>query len=259
MEDLTTPELQPTNTHVIASEADLSVLEKLKPESREKLEEIIQAFRVSFDAPIQKEVIANPTNADFLNMADASVRRLVKMGKNLSTFRTISQEDQVALLKGSVLEVLILRSIRMFDRRTLGWHVKKSGTEHSVSASVLTDSKDSMVFFEQYQHFATGVMMSIHGDNVLLMLLMIMSIFSPDRPNVKNKQVISDVQEGYARLLHEYITVRFPNADAKLYAKILQKLTDIRDLDETHAKMLLHMDVERLEPLIVEIFDLGST
>lgn len=222
------------------------------------MEEIIQAFRVSFDVPIHREVISNPNNAEFLNMADASVRRLVKMGKNLSTFRSISQEDQVALLKGSVLEVLILRSIKMFDRRTMNWHVKRSGTEHTVSATGLQANKDSMAFLEQYQKFATGVMMSIQGDMALLMLLMVLSVFSPDRPNVKNKAVVSEAQEGYARLLQEYVNVRFPTADSSLFGKILQKLADIRDLDETHAKMLLHMNVDQLEPLIVEIFDLSS-
>lgn len=248
----------PTNTHVIASEISEDALRKLPQPLREKMEEIIQAFRVSFDVPIHREVISNPNNAEFLNMADASVRRLVKMGKNLSTFRSISQEDQVALLKGSVLEVLILRSIKMFDRRTMNWHVKRSGTEHTVSATGLQANKDSMAFLEQYQKFATGVMMSIQGDMALLMLLMVLSVFSPDRPNVKNKAVVSEAQEGYARLLQEYVNVRFPTADSSLFGKILQKLADIRDLDETHAKMLLHMNVDQLEPLIVEIFDLSS-
>ena len=67
------------------------------------------AFRVSFDAPIDKTVYDNPSGSQFLDMADMSVRRLVKMAKHLKVFQALDQEDQISLLKGSVLEVLILR------------------------------------------------------------------------------------------------------------------------------------------------------
>ena len=64
---------------------------------------------MSFDAPIDKTVYDNPSGSQFLDMADMSVRRLVKMAKHLKVFQALDQEDQISLLKGSVLEVLILR------------------------------------------------------------------------------------------------------------------------------------------------------
>ena len=73
--------------------------------------QVLAAFRVSFDAPIDKTVYDNPSGSQFLDMADMSVRRLVKMAKHLKVFQALDQEDQISLLKGSVLEVLILRYV----------------------------------------------------------------------------------------------------------------------------------------------------
>ncbi len=69
----------------------------------------MHAFHVSFDEPIDKTVYDNPSESQFLDMADMSVRRLVKMAKKLDVFLQLPQEDQISLLKGCVLEVLILR------------------------------------------------------------------------------------------------------------------------------------------------------
>ena len=73
--------------------------------------QVLGAFKVSFDAPIDKSVYDNPSQSQFLDMADMSVRRLVRMAKQLAAFRALDQGDQISLLKGSVLEVLILRSV----------------------------------------------------------------------------------------------------------------------------------------------------
>ena len=251
-------EVKPTATHMFVTEVDTAGLELLGPELRLKLEEVLTAFRVSFDVPIQKQVLENPSNADFLNMADMSVRRLVKMGKNISMFRNLQQEDQVALLKGSVLEVLILRSLKMFDQHSMEWTVQRNGVPRTVSAAALQyGNKESVIFMEQYQRFASNVMMAVHGDHMVLMLLIVLSIFSPDRVNLKDKEAVSAAQEEYVTLLREYITLHYPKEEL-MFAKVLQKLADIRELDELHCKMLLHMSVEQLEPLIIEIFDLSS-
>ena len=65
------------------------------------------------------------------------------------------------------------------------------------------------------------------------------------------------LQEEYANVLQEYVAVQFPR-ESLMLARLLQRLTDIRDLNEKHTSMLLHMKVDELEPLIIEIFDLGA-
>ena len=90
--------------------------------------QVIRAFHISFDAPIPENLQPSPTNSEFLNMADISVRRLVKMSKHLPRFKNLDPEDQVVLLKGAVLEVLVLRSVKIFDPKGQTWTLQKVGS-----------------------------------------------------------------------------------------------------------------------------------
>jgi len=72
---------------------------------------------------MERQPLAAPSNVQFLNMADTSVRRLVKMAKNLAHFRKLEQRDQISLLKGAIVEVLVLRSSKMFNASSMSWQV----------------------------------------------------------------------------------------------------------------------------------------
>ena len=251
-------EADPNQTHILASSVDPVSLDGLSKAARHSLEEVMKAFQLSFDGPMERQPMPSPSGIDFLNMADTSVRRLVKMAKHLSIFREFEQEDQIALLKGAVVEVLILRSAKMFDSKTMAWSVNKAGAQHQVAATAFQlGNEDSMSFFDQYRRFACSLIQATQKDNIILMLMIVMTVLSPDRVHSENQSRVSKAQEVYADILREYISVRYPK-DEPMFARILQKLADIRDLNETHTRMLMHMKVEELEPLIVEIFDVSS-
>ena len=52
------------------------------------------------------------------------------------------------------------------------------------STSLETEHSSS-VFFDQYKRFVMGTIRATRCDNTVLMFLMVMSVFSSDRPNVK--------------------------------------------------------------------------
>ena len=227
--------------------------------SQQRIQEVMKAFKISFDAPVDHSLPASPNGVEFLNLADASVRRLVKMAKHLSSFRSLDQEDQISLLKGAVVEVLILRSTKMFDTQNSGWMVPKGGSKLTVQAEGLAQTNaESMSFFQQYQRFTMSFLQAIRNDNIVLMLIIVLTVLSPDRVNLKAHEQIEKVQEEYASVLKEYCQHKYPS-DVLMFAKVLQKLADIRDINETHTRMLNYMKVDELEPLIVEIFDMNST
>ena len=85
---------------------------------------------------------------------------------------------------------------------------------------------------------------------------MVLSVLSPDRPAIKDKEAVSAAQEEYASVLREYISKTYPK-DPVMFARVLQKLTDIRNLHDIHAIMLQRANLNNIEPLILEIFDLG--
>lgn len=247
----------PAMTHVIASTVDPSSVENMSPWSRGMLLEVVRSFHASFDKPMERQPVDAPSNVEFLNMADTSVKRLVKMAKRLTVFRSLDQMDQISLLKGAVVEVLILRSAKMFNSSTLSWQVNKEGKDHTLSASCFRHGPpESMIFLQYYHNFVMKLLRSTHNDNVILMLLIVMTVFSPDRANPKSIPIVSKAQEEYANILQEYVQLNYPYEPLML-PRLLQRLADIRDMNEKHTAMLLNMQIDQLEPLIIEIFDIG--
>lgn len=52
-----------------------------------------------------------------------------------------------------------------------------------------------------------------------------------------------------------YAGLRFAE-DHTLFARLIMKLTDLRNINEVHTQMLLRMKIDAIEPLLLEIFDL---
>ena len=68
-----------------------------------------------------KSLPTNPT--EVFNIADGFVRRIIKVAKQLDYFRNIEKDDQIALLKGSVVEIMMLRSAVNFNPKTESWNL----------------------------------------------------------------------------------------------------------------------------------------
>lgn len=322
----------------------------------------------------QTEFLANtsaslksaPKNTtEFVNLAEIFVRKIIKVAKYIEFFKMIAKDDQISLLKGSVVEIMMLRSAVNYDVQTESWSlntkacisnpssktsstmtsaVSSPTTPESASSSTSGNSNPlmnggmdmSMInamrerakmmgfdvdalrqqaaglgfdvaklagkahamgersadtvgldlsfksedseenhesttrlssdllkmgnpetqnMFLTYSKFIKSLMKVIHGDLLILKILIMLSLFSPDRSGLCEPDKVQEIQECYAKVLQKYVRERFPD-DSTLFAKIIMKLTDLRNINEVHTKMLLRMKVDNIEPLLVEIFDL---
>ena len=122
------------------------------------------------------------------------------------------------------------------------------------AASLAHGSPQSMTFILQYQSFVRTLLASTRHDNVVLMLLIVMTLLSPDRASDPR---VSAAQERYASVLQRYVALAYPDQPLML-ARVVQRLADIRDMNEKHTALLMNVQVDQLEPLITEIFDLGA-
>lgn len=65
----------------------------------------------------------DPTLLNVINLTDIAIRRIIKMAKKLAAFKTLCQEDQIALLKGGCTELMILRAVMSYDADKGCWKV----------------------------------------------------------------------------------------------------------------------------------------
>lgn len=137
----------------------------------------------------------------------------------------------------------------------------EEGTSNSAEASCISSeilkngNPETKTMFLTYSKFIRSLMSTIFGDLMILKFLIMLSLFSPDRQGLENKALVERFQEIYVHALKKYIEIRY-SEEKNMFARCIMKLTDLRNVNEVHTKMLLKMHVEDIEPLLVEMFDL---
>nr|KAG5708734.1 hypothetical protein BaRGS_034951 [Batillaria attramentaria] len=198
-----------------------SAIDQLLPDQQSLVRELQFAMEeTSFLAQTSTSMKSLPsTPTEFVNMAEGFVRKVIKVAKHIATFKTLPKDDQIALLKGSVVDIMMLRSAVNYDPYTESWNLS---TKDCLNRS--TSSSSSEV---------------------------------ADRSELEGHERVQKVQEDYATALQAYAGLRFPE-DRTLFARLVMKLTDLRNINEVHSKMLLKLKIDDMEPLLLEVFDLPS-
>src|SRR6218665_2709750 len=90
----------------------------LSPDDSAAIQDLHEAYFNSLKFYInEKELSRNGANlSDLVNIAELSVRRVIEMAKRIPEFKALSQVEQIHLLKGGSIELLILRSVMTFDK-----------------------------------------------------------------------------------------------------------------------------------------------
>lgn len=156
------------------------------------------------------------------------------------------------------MEILVLRSAVGYDPTDQKWKVRlqQAAIEHNIDPAIINEQ----LGFSMYQDHVKLVK-SLHEltqSNAIVMILMfVIQIFTPDRPNLKNIEAVTNAQHKFMLWLRSYLESIMPVKEAKtLFPKLLLKLLDIRCLGESGAKLVSNLDISKLEPLLIEVFSL---
>ena len=221
------------------------------------IEELRRAYNSSLEITLEEEPSRQNIQdvSQLANIAEISVRRVIDMAKKVNAFKRLPQTDQIQLLKGGSIELLILRSVITYDREK-GHFLDPSDREETSALNIEQFTKVEGGLFEDHMKFVKSAL-EMGADQTCLILLLIISLFSPDRPNLLNKEQIGDEQEKYSQLLFKYLcTVYQPGTAQRMFPKLLMKLTDIRNLNEEHSQVLLKVNPICLQPLMQEVLEL---
>ena len=159
--------------------------------------------------------------------------------------------------------MFLLRSAMGFDSKSRGWKFKFQN-EQSESAKVKEGKLDSKVlntlgssmvvshitFVQQLQEVTCN-------DRLILMLLFIVELMSPDRPNLENQNLVAKCQEQHLLWLKAYLESIVSVVEArKVYPQLLEKLHDVRLLSDESGHLASSLEISKLAPLLVEVLDL---
>ncbi|XP_026223683.1 vitamin D3 receptor A isoform X3 [Anabas testudineus] len=189
------------------------------------------------------------------DLVSYSIQKVIGFAKMIPGFRELTAEDQIALLKSSAIEIIMLRSNQSFSLEDMSWSC--GGPDFKYCINDVTKAGHTLELLEPLVKFQVGLKkLNLHEEEHVL--LMAICLLSPDRPGVQDHARIEQLQDRLSDVLQAYIRVNHPGGRL-LYAKMIQKLADLRSLNEEHSKQYRSLSFQpehsmQLTPLVLEVF-----
>uniref|UniRef100_A0A7N5P2L0 Nuclear receptor subfamily 1 group H member 4 n=1 Tax=Ailuropoda melanoleuca TaxID=9646 RepID=A0A7N5P2L0_AILME len=197
---------------------------------------------------LKEEFSAEENFLILTEMATSHVQILVEFTKKLPGFQTLDHEDQIALLKGSAVEAMFLRSAEIFNKKLPAGHtdlleerIRKSGISDEYIAPMFSFYKSVAELKMTQEEYA---------------LLTAIVILSPDRQYIKDREAVEKLQEPLLDVLQKLCKISQPE-NPQHFACLLGRLTELRTFNHHHAEMLMSWRVNdhKFTPLLCEIWD----
>ncbi|XP_066564428.1 vitamin D3 receptor A [Amia ocellicauda] len=188
------------------------------------------------------------------DLVSYSIQKVIGFAKMIPGFRDLTSDDQIALLKSSAIEIIMLRSNQSFSLEEMSWTCGSPDFKYCISD--VTRAGHTLDLLEPLVKFQVGLkkLNLCEEEHVLLMAI---CLLSPDRPGVMDHARIEALQDQLSEVLQAYITVN--RRGRLLYPKMIQKLADLRSLNEEHSKQYRCLSFKpehttQLTPLVMEVF-----
>ncbi|MGH0181785.1 UNVERIFIED_CONTAM: hypothetical protein FKN15_007884 [Acipenser sinensis] len=189
------------------------------------------------------------------DLVSYSIQKVIGFAKMVPGFKELTADDQIALLKSSAIEIIMLRSNQSFNLDDMSWTCGTQDFKYQVKD--VEQAGHTVELLEPLVKFQVGLKkLCMHEEEHVL--LMAICLLSPDRPGVQERARIEAFQDRISDVLQAYIRVRHPGGRL-LYAKMIQKLADLRSLNEEHSKQYRSISFQpehsmQLTPLVLEVF-----
>ncbi|XP_062347399.1 bile acid receptor isoform X3 [Cinclus cinclus] len=227
---------------------------ELTPEQQKLLDYIIDSYsKQQIPQEVSKKLLNEEFSAEgnFLiltEMATSHVQVLVEFTKKLPGFQTLDHEDQIALLKGSAVEAMFLRSAEIFSKKLPTGHTVL--LEERIRNSGISDEFITPMF-NFYK--SIGELKMTQEEYALLTAIVILS---PDRQYIKDRDSVERLQEPLLDILQKVCKLHHPD-NPQHFACLLGRLTELRTFNHHHAEMLMSWRVNdhKFTPLLCEIWD----
>ncbi|KAF2365772.1 Nuclear hormone receptor ligand-binding domain [Trinorchestia longiramus] len=188
------------------------------------------------------------------DMTIVTVTLIVEFSKRVPGFETLLQNDQITLLKACTQEIIMLRAARRYDVATdsivFGNNYpykreayNKAGMFPKITEALFTFCKNMSI---------------MKVDNAEYALLTVIALFS-DRPMVKERQKVEEMQTVYVKALRDYTDQKYQKPSGPKFAKLLGILTELRTLGYMNNEQCHSIRNEKYFPeFLSELWDVKS-
>lgn len=230
----------------------------LSPEDVKFLENIVDDYWKAYrQVPFGTEVTQNSTprsGLQVISMFTTGIRRWAAFARSLSEFSSLCRQDQANILQAAVMQLSILRAVASFRMSEKEWRINTPVNEFTPSLS-LEDVQRllSPQLAEMHLTFISS-MHKFKVDEPTIMLLSLITMFTPDRADLVARESIAKTQEQYILLLERYCNWKYGPADkGRTFANLLAKMSDLRELSDLHSDHQVRFANQDLHKLYQEL------
>ncbi|NXA13038.1 NR1H4 protein, partial [Sapayoa aenigma] len=251
--------------HVSSTTRSGKIPEKMEltPGEHQLLDHIVAAHQ-KYTIPLEEAKKFLQENASpeesFLRLSETAVvhvQVLVDFTKRLPGFESLASEDQIALLKGSTVEAMFLRSAQIYNQRMSDCQPStKTLTNNNIIKELGDGYQKNPVFLYLHgcgknscitEEFITALFYFYRSMGELKVteteyaLLVATTVFFSDRPLLRDKRHVEELQEPLLWILYKHSKLQHPG-DPQRFARLLGRLTELRSLRHAHAGALRARD-----------------
>ncbi|KAH7641136.1 hypothetical protein HUG17_4180 [Dermatophagoides farinae] len=153
---------------------------------------------------------------EIYRVAEHVFQHFISMAKMVTAFTNLCETDQLSLLKYSVTEILILRSVSCFLPNEDAWifnldnNEKGTLLQFNTCKTQLSDSE----FSDDIRHFILAVPENCRNDRNLFDLATMVVLFNPNCSELKHKDVVRLEHITYCHLLCKYIHINYSSSSS---------------------------------------------
>ncbi|CAF4693729.1 unnamed protein product [Rotaria sp. Silwood1] len=194
------------------------------------------------------------------NFLIVPIQRLVLFARMLKDFDRFSEDDKVSLLKGSAIEIMVCSSNTLFNHKTHTFTNYLSRDQRAVMDEQIMplDPLLKKLWGEELFNLTRNFLISmcnLEVDEVTSTLLAPVILFSPDRSNINDLDLVKSLQIKYVTLIQKYMYWRYGIEHTEnIYPKLLLQIVNIRTLSLAHAEIIQKvMATSSVNPLVQEV------
>ncbi|CAF1200664.1 unnamed protein product [Adineta steineri] len=194
------------------------------------------------------------------NFLIVPIQRFVLFARMLKDFDLFSEDDKVNLLKGAAIEVVVCSSNTLFNPKTHTFTNYLSRDQRAVMDNQIMPLDPLLKktwgeeIFNRTKTFLVS-MCNLQVDEVTSTLLAPVILFSPDRSNIKDLDLVKRLQIKYVTLIGKYMNWRYGVEHTEhIFPKLLLQIVNIRTLGVAHAEVIQKlMSISSVNPLVQEV------
>ncbi|XP_071791330.1 uncharacterized protein [Asterias amurensis] len=220
-------------------------------------------FPTSKDPPRELPDYIHPVDSGkmwqfFSSKFTSQITRIVNFSKMIPGFKHIDREDQITLIKTGLFEVATIRFSTVADTRNNMVYWWTTGDKFS-----LDDAHQMPLgnLFDLLFNFARRVNRMLLDDSEYALLSAIV-IMSPDRPGLKNRDRVKQLQLELLHALHFEVSTNHPGEHG-LFARLLTTIPKLREIGPEHIRRLMELKIKspgfQFPALHAEVFDLNAS